>query len=164
MYNKKIMQLFVNPNNCGLVHGANATCYITHEVYGDIIKMYAVIDEENIIQDAGFKAFGSPELIAVLSVLTDLMKGKSIEQARIIDKDEILQVLGEFPKEKMYLLDFAFLAVETSIADYFDRIAKEEKRANKKSKKEQDSNEVESLEDFTGYDEEIFAGEGGAEE
>lgn len=139
MYNKKIMQLFINPNNCGLVHGANATCYITHEVSGDVIKMYAVIDDNTII-DAGFKACGSPALIASLSALTDILKNKTVDQALALTNNDILSILEEMPEDKVYCMDFARLAVETTIADYFERIEKEEKRQNKKAKKNKAEN------------------------
>lgn len=150
------MQLFINPNNCGLVHGANATTYITHEQSGDAIKMYMVISDDEVIEDAGFKAFGSPALIAILSVYTDLVKGKGIEAARNITNEDILNVLVELPEHKQYCLDFARKAVEDTILEYYDRKEKEEKRLNKKLNKSKDTQveeevaEVESEDDMFG--------------
>lgn len=151
MYNKKIMQLFINPNNCGLVHGANASTYITHEQSGDIIKTYMVISDDEIIEDAGFKAFGNPALIAILSVYTDLVKGKRIEEVRNISNQDILDVLIEVPEYRQYCLDFARKAIEDTILDYFDRKEKEEKKLNKKmTKQDASTDEIESEDDMFG--------------
>lgn len=135
MYNKKVMELFQNPENCGLLHSANAISVVNHEEFGDVIKFYMRVDDNGVIEDASFKAFGTPALIAVTSIVAGLVKGKTPEQAQEISNEDILNLLEDLPQARTYCLDFARHAVNETIADYYDRLEKEEKRQNKKNKK-----------------------------
>lgn len=146
MYNKTVMELFQNPENCGLLHGANATSVVNHEQFGDAIKFYIRVDDNGVIEDASFKAFGSPALIACTSVIATLSKGKDINQALELTNEDILAEVKELPESKLYCLDFAILALKTTIDEYNEKLEKEEKRQNKKDKKEQVNNTISQVE------------------
>ena len=146
MYNKTVMELFQNPENCGLLHGANATSVVNHEQFGDAIKFYIKVDDNGVIEDASFKAFGSPALIACTSVIATLSKGKDINQALELTSEDILAEVKELPESKLYCLDFAILALKTTINEYNEKLEKEEKRQNKKDKKEQVNNTISQVE------------------
>src|SRR5699024_7290473 len=81
MYSEKVMDHFSNPRNMGEIEGANGVGTVGNARCGDIMRMYLDIDENGIIQDVKFKTFGCGAAVATSSMATDLVKGRTIEEA-----------------------------------------------------------------------------------
>ena len=92
MYNERLMQVFARPKNVGIIKGADAVGEATNSI-GEISKIYITV-KEGVIVEAKFKAYGSATVIASSSVLTVLMKGKTIDEAINITKKDIISELG----------------------------------------------------------------------
>lgn len=128
MYTQKVINIFKNPKNAGGLHGANATSKVTDNSCGDIIKLYLKVNEEGIIEEAKFKTFGCTASIASSSMLCDMVKGLSIEEAEEITANDVLEELGGLPAEKVHCASLAEEALREAIADYFKRLEKELKK------------------------------------
>ena len=133
MYTKTIMDRFQNPRNAGSLHGANAVGQVGGQSGQDIMKLYLIINN-SVIQDAKFKTFGCAVSIAILDVVCDLIKRKTIDDALKVSKNDIIRVLGDIPERKMTCLTLAEESVRVAIQDYFSRQEKEAKRALKKAR------------------------------
>lgn len=131
MYNAKVLEIFKNPKNIGTVKGANGVAKIQNIACGDILKLNIRVSDQGIIEDAKFKAYGGPAIISSGSVAAQLLRGKSIEEAKDISADEILNVLGTLPDEKKYCLDLTEQTIKACIEDYFKKKEKEEFKTNK---------------------------------
>ena len=81
MYNEKVLEIFSNPKNVGELPDANGVGLVGNQVCGDIMKLFLKINDEGIIEDASFKTFGCTAAIVSSSVATELIKGKTIEEA-----------------------------------------------------------------------------------
>ena len=80
-YSDKVMEHFTNPQNVGEIENASGCGTVGNAVCGDIMRVYLDIDENNVIQDAKFKTFGCGAAIATSSMATEMVKGKSLEEA-----------------------------------------------------------------------------------
>ena len=94
MYNSKVLEIFKNPKNVGVLKGANAIGTVGNASCGDIMKMYLKISDNGIIEDAKFKTFGCAAAITTTSVATELVKGKTIEEALKIKNSQIVEELN----------------------------------------------------------------------
>lgn len=126
MYNKKIVEILQDPSNVGILKGANAIGKATSEVCSDILKFYLLI-EDDVVKEIRFKTFGGSTLIAVASVTTELLRGRTIAELLTFDANEIIQVLGPLPSKKSYCLGLVKQAVENAVSDYYKRLEKEQK-------------------------------------
>ncbi len=134
MYNQKVLEIFKNPNNAGGLHGANGTAKLVDKTCGDVFKIYLKINKDtSVIEEAKFKTMGCVASIACSSVLTELVTNKSIEQAKLLTSQDILNVLGELPSEKIFLADVCIETLNLAIADYFKKLEKEQKAQEKKN-------------------------------
>ncbi len=134
MYNQKVLEIFKNPKNAGGLHGANGVAKIIDKISGDVFKIYLKIDKNtNIIEEAKFKTMGCVASIVCSSVLTELVANKSIEQAKLISAQDILNVIGDLPNEKLFLLNTCIDLLNLAIADYFKKLEKEQAMQEKKN-------------------------------
>jgi len=125
MYSKDVMKHFMNPKNMGEIKNADGIGKIGNPVCGDVMWMYIKI-KDNRITKIGYKTFGCAAAIATTSMLTELAKGKTLEQAKKISKDDIAKSLGGLPPIKMHCSNMAEEALKLAIKDY------EEKKGMKK--------------------------------
>ncbi|GAG50689.1 unnamed protein product, partial [marine sediment metagenome] len=99
-YSKKVIEHFKDPHNQGVIEGADAVGKVGNPQCGDILKIYLQI-KDDIIKDIKFETLGCAAAIAVSSALTDMVKGKSIDEALQVTKDQIVEDLGGLPPVKI---------------------------------------------------------------
>lgn len=116
-YGEKVMEHFLNPHNVGELVDANGVGNVGNPVCGDIMRLYIKVEEGKIV-DAKFKTFGCGAAIATSSMVTDLVKGKTIEEALLISNKAVAEALGGLPKIKMHCSVLAEEALRAAIEDY----------------------------------------------
>ena len=120
MYSEKVMDHFTNPRNVGALEGANAIGEVGNLKCGDIMKIYMKI-ENDIIVDVSFQTFGCGAAVATSSMATELIKGKSIEEATKLTNKAVVEALDGLPAVKIHCSVLAEEAIKTAIADYLTR-------------------------------------------
>ena len=123
-YNEKVLNEFFNPQNVGVIRGAQGKGKIVNPTNREIMKIYLSLEGEKII-DAQFQTFGCPPAIACCSVATRLIIGKTLSEAEKITEKDITNELGSLPENKMLYLA---MAVET-VKDAVDACRNKGKRA-----------------------------------
>ena len=119
-YTDKVMDHFANPRNVGEIPDADGIGEVGNPVCGNIMKMYLKIDN-GVITDIKFKTFGCGAAIATSSVSTEMIKGKTIEEALKITNKQVIDQLGGLPPAKIHCSVLAEQAVKAAIADYYRR-------------------------------------------
>ena len=119
-YSEKVMDHFTNPRNVGEIPDASGVGTVGNPICGDVMKMYLKI-ENNIITDAKFKTFGCGAAIATSSMVTELVKGKTIEEALTISNKAVAEALGGLPPIKMHCSVLAEEALRSALADYYKK-------------------------------------------
>ena len=117
-YTEKVMDHFINPRNVGKLETYNAIGEVGNASCGDIIKLYILINSENVIEDISFQTFGCGAAIATSSMTTEMVKGKHIDEALNVTKDQVAEELGGLPANKMHCSNLAADALHKAIADY----------------------------------------------
>ena len=120
MYSEKVMEHFQNPRNVGEIENADGVGEIGNPVCGDIMKLYIKVSD-NRITEAKFKTFGCGAAIATSSMVTELVKGKTLEEAEKISRDTVAEALGGLPPVKMHCSNLAADALQKAIDDYRKR-------------------------------------------
>lgn len=123
-YSNKVMDHFMNPRNVGEIENADGVGTVGNPVCGDIMKMYLKI-ENNVIKDAKFKTFGCGAAVATSSMATELIIGKTLEEALDITNSTVAEALDGLPPVKMHCSNLAQQAVKAAIDDYKKRNEKE---------------------------------------
>lgn len=119
-YSKKVMEHFKNPRNVGEIKNADGIGHVGNPVCGDIMELYIKVKDERII-DAKFKTFGCGAAIATSSMVTELVKGKSVEEALKISNRAVAEALGGLPPIKMHCSVLAEEALRSAIDDYLKK-------------------------------------------
>ena len=141
MYNAKVLEIFKNPKNVGSLKGANGIGKVGNAACGDIMKIYLKISDDGIIEDAKFKTFGCAAAITTTSVATELIKGKTIEQALEVKNSQIVEILGGLPAQKIHCSILAEEAIKAAVEDYYKRKEKQEKKEQALKDVEEDDEE-----------------------
>ncbi|MCI0514800.1 Fe-S cluster assembly scaffold protein NifU [candidate division KSB1 bacterium] len=119
-YNEKVMEHFLNPRNVGEIENADGVGTVGNPACGDIMKMFIKI-ENNIIVDAKFKTFGCGAAIASSSMATELIIGKSIDEALSFTNAAVTNALGGLPDVKRHCSVLAEQALQSALDDYFKK-------------------------------------------
>lgn len=119
-YNEKVISHYSNPRNVGKIEEADGVGEVGNPVCGDIMKIFLKI-ENDVIVDVKFKTFGCGAAIASSSVTTELIKGKTIDEALAITNKEVIEELGGLPKVKLHCSVLAEEAIKAAIADYYKK-------------------------------------------
>ncbi len=122
-YSEKVMDHFMNPRNVGEIENADGVGMVGNAKCGDIMKMYLKI-EDNVITDCKFKTFGCGAAIATSSMATELIKGRTIDEALSLTNSAVVEALEGLPAVKVHCSVLAEEAVKSAIADYYGKIGK----------------------------------------
>ena len=117
MYTEKVMEHFKNPRNMGEIPDADGVGTVGNPVCGDLMTVYIKV-KGNRIEDIKFKTFGCGAAIATSSMITELAKGKTIEEAMKITRGDVADSLGGLPPIKMHCSNLAADALHAAIKDY----------------------------------------------
>ena len=120
-YNEKVMQHFMNPHNVGEIENADGVGQVGNPVCGDMMTFNIKV-KDNMIDDVKFKTFGCGAAIAVSSMVSDIAKGKTLEEALKITNKDVANELGGLPKNKMHCSNLGADALHAAIKDYQKKI------------------------------------------
>ena len=126
MYSEKVMDHFENPRNVGEIKDANGVGKVGNAKCGDIMQIFLKI-EDNIIKDVKFKTFGCGAAIATSSMATEMIIGKTVEEALQLTNKAVAEALGGLPPVKMHCSMLAEEAVKAAIEDYMEKQKGEQK-------------------------------------
>ncbi len=116
-YTEKVLDHYENPRNVGVVEDANGVGVVGNPACGDVMKLTIRV-EDGIIKDARFKTFGCGAAIATSSMITEMVKGKKLEDALDISNKGVIEALGGLPKVKRHCSVLAEDALKAAIQDY----------------------------------------------
>lgn len=121
MYSEKVMDHFEHPRNVGEIENASGVGTVGNAKCGDIMRIYLDIDEAGIIRDVKFKTFGCGAAVATSSMATELVKGKSVEEAVKLTNRAVLEALDGLPPVKVHCSLLAEEAVHAALWDYAEK-------------------------------------------
>lgn len=123
-YSDKVMDHFLHPRNVGEIPDASGVGNVGNPICGDVMRMYIKV-ENNIIVDAKFKTFGCGAAISTSSMVTEMVKGKTIEEALKISNKAVTEALGGLPAIKLHCSVLAEQALRAALVDYYRKIGKD---------------------------------------
>lgn len=124
MYSDKVKDHFQNPRNVGEIPNADGIGEVGNQKCGDIMKMYLKI-ENDVIVDCKFKTYGCGAAIATSSMATELVKGKTIQEALALTNKAVMEALDGLPPVKVHCSVLAEEAIKAAVADYYNKIGRE---------------------------------------
>ncbi len=145
MYSEKVMDHFNNPRNVGEIENASGIGTVGNAKCGDIMRMYLEIDDAGVIQDVKFKTFGCGAAVATSSMATELVKGKTVEEALKVTNKAVMEALDGLPPVKVHGSLLAEEAIHAALWDYAEKnhlvIDGLQKPVNDIAEKEEDAGE-----------------------
>jgi nitrogen fixation NifU-like protein len=130
-YNKKVMKLFMNPKNMGEIKNPDGIGKVGNPTCGDIMWVYIKVGKDKkgkeILKDVKFKTFGCASAIATSSMITQIAKGKTLEEAEKIKYQEVVDSLGGLPPIKIHCSTLATEALNKAIENYKDKKGKQKR-------------------------------------
>ena len=120
LYSEKVMDHFRNPRNIGVIENADGIGEVGNAKCGDIMKIYLKIENERI-EDVKFETFGCGSAIASSSMATELIKGKTLEEALKLSNQAVVEALEGLPPQKIHCSVLAEEAIKGAIEDYYSR-------------------------------------------
>ncbi len=121
MYTKKVMDHFSNPRNMGEIENPSGVGTVGNAKCGDIMRMYLDIDKDGIIQDVKFKTFGCGAAVATSSIATELVKGKTVNEALQVTNKAVVEALDGLPPVKVHCSLLAEEAIHAALWDYAEK-------------------------------------------
>lgn len=129
MYTEKLMQLFMNPKNVGRIEDADGIGEVGNPICGDVMKIYLKIEDDRIV-DVKFETFGCAAAIATSSMVTELVKGKTIEEALKVSNKDVAEALGGLPPQKVHCSLLAEEGIKAAVDDYLAKKDKTKREAS----------------------------------
>ena len=120
LYTDIVMDHFMNPRNVGSIENADGVGEVGNAKCGDIMKMYLKIKDDKI-EDVKFETFGCGSAIASSSMATELIKGKTIEEALAVTNKQVVDALGGLPAYKLHCSVLAEESIKAAVKNYYDR-------------------------------------------
>lgn len=120
MYSTRVMEHFRDPHNVGFIENADGVGKVGNPVCGDIMELTIKVDD-GLISEAKFRTFGCGAAIATSSMVTDMVKGKTIDEALKVSNQAVAEALGGLPKIKMHCSVLAEQALKLAIQDYYQK-------------------------------------------
>ena len=120
-YSEKVLDHFTHPRNVGEIEDANGVGEVGNAKCGDIMKIYLKVSDDGIIEDVKFKTFGCGAAIATSSMATEMVKGKSLEEALKLTNKAVAEALDGLPAHKIHCSVLAEEAVKAAVKDYYDK-------------------------------------------
>lgn len=121
MYTEKVMDHFTNPRNMGEIENASGIGTVGNAKCGDIMRIYLDIDDKGVIKDCKFKTFGCGAAVATSSIATELVIGKSIQEALEVTNKAVVEALDGLPKVKLHCSLLAEEAIHAALWDYAEK-------------------------------------------
>ena len=121
LYSEKVMDHFRNPRNVGQIDDADGVGEVGNAVCGDIMRMYIKVDENQVITDVKFNTFGCGSAIATSSMATEMIKGKTVQEALELSNKAVVEALDGLPVHKIHCSVLAEQAVRAAVKNYYDR-------------------------------------------
>ena len=146
MYSEKVMDHFQHPRNVGEIENASGVGTVGNAKCGDIMRMYLDIDENGVIRDCKFKTFGCGAAVATSSMATELVKGKTVQEAMQVTNKAVCEALDGLPPVKVHCSLLAEEAIHAALWDYAEKynivIEGLKKPVNDIAEKEEDVSET----------------------
>ena len=121
LYSEKVMDHFRHPRNVGIIESADGSGEVGNPVCGDIMKIYLKISQEQFVEDVKFETFGCGSAIASSSMATELIKGKSLDEALQLTNKAVTEALDGLPAHKLHCSVLAEEAIKSAVKDYYDK-------------------------------------------
>ena len=121
VYTEKVVDYFMNPRNVGDLKDADGVGEVGNPRCGDVMKIFLDIDENEVIQDVKFQTFGCAAAIATSSMATEMVKGKTVDEALKLTNKDVADALGGLPPEKLHCSLLAQEGILAAISDYRQR-------------------------------------------
>lgn len=121
MYSEKVMDHFTNPRNMGEIENASGVGTVGNAKCGDIMRIYLDIDDNQVIQDCKFKTFGCGAAVATSSMATEMVKGKTVQEALQVTNKAVMEALDGLPPVKVHCSLLAEEAVHAALWDYAEK-------------------------------------------
>ena len=118
MYSEKVMDHFANPRNSGIIENASGEGTVGNPTCGDLMTIYIDVDDNEVIQDIKFETFGCGAAIATSSMITEIAKGMTVDEALEITRNDVADALDGLPPIKMHCSNLAADALTEAIKDY----------------------------------------------
>lgn len=118
MYSEKVMDHFNHPRNVGEIENPSGVGTVGNAKCGDIMRMYLDIDEQEVIRDVKFKTFGCGAAVATSSMATELVKGKTVQEALTVTNKAVMEALDGLPPVKVHCSLLAEEAIHAALWDY----------------------------------------------
>ena len=120
-YSEKVMDHFMNPRNVGEIENASGVGTVGNAKCGDIMRMYLDIDENGVVREAKFKTFGCGAAVATSSMATELVRGKTVQEALGVTNQAVMEALDGLPKVKIHCSLLAEEAIHAARWDYAEK-------------------------------------------
>ena len=135
IYSEKVMDHFQNPRNVGTIEEADGVGKVGNPVCGDMMEFYIKV-KDNRIDDVKFKTFGCGAAIAVSSMVSEMAKGKTLEEAMTITNDDVAEELDGLPKNKLHCSNLGADALHKAIENYREKEQAHKKEVDAKTHEE----------------------------
>ncbi len=121
MYSEKVMDHFMNPRNVGEIENADGVGTVGNAKCGDIMRIFLKVNDEGVIEDVKFKTFGCGAAVATSSMATELVIGKTVEEALTVTNKAVMEALDGLPPVKVHCSLLAEQAIHAALWDYAEK-------------------------------------------